>query len=211
MDATPGLLVHYSDENPPEGSDANAGDASVLRPLRERPLSRELSVRDAGFSQAELAWEVAHLPDMPPGTMRTLETNSVLLLTRRGAEGVRAVSTVFSAGDGTRVPFARRVLEHVADRACFTRHDRAVRLLVWLEQGQYPARPPAETGVAQWLRAATQPWPVAALRRLDVWTSRGLFCAVPQDLLDADAGGPDPDLAQAPMDAGLDARREAGR
>jgi hypothetical protein len=72
---------------------------------------------DAGVASGEAAWLVAHIDDGPDG-LHPMDTASVRALSARGPDGIRGVVPVLRSGDPSRAPFARRVLERVAIRAC---------------------------------------------------------------------------------------------
>jgi hypothetical protein len=134
--------------------------------------------RDAGGVPAELSWLVAHIADTRD-RLRADDSDNARQLAARGADGVRAVVSVFARGDALRLPFARRVVERNVIRVCGT-EDRAAaqELIMWIELGG--GTPSAPEGPIRWSRTGDTPWSPAALGRLEDWIAGGMPCRPPE-------------------------------
>lgn len=141
-------------------------------PMPGDPL--DASVEERRVAASELSWLVAHLAD-DPSPAHTGESDNVMRLSARGAEGARAAAEVFRVGDANRAPFARRVIERVAARQCRRDRGAALELVVWIQRPEQHAD--RDAGFA-WLGDDPH-WPAERLARLIDWADRGAPCPWP--------------------------------
>lgn len=171
----PGVVAHIRATDETDATAAGAGAVGV-------PASWQLDASvavvraDAAVGSGERAWLVAHISD-DPDRSHVGESPNVRSLAALGADGVHAVAALFARGEGNRVPFARRVIERVAQRACreygFT---YTQRLIAWLEAGTIPRNLVTDAAVLGWTREVDERWPREAITRLDRWADAGVPC-----------------------------------
>ncbi len=173
---------------------------------------------DAGTRAAELAWLVTRI-DEGADSAGPAGPPNVRALVGYGPDGARALVPLFRAGDARRVPFARKVIEGLARRACRAVSDPLAprRVVAWIESGVAelaPATPNSDPLTWPWARGPQYPWLPSSLARLRAWADQGLPC-VSRGTSDRAAGDEDDDDDDAPsrraMDAGVARRVDAGR
>lgn len=175
LSEAPGVVAHISAV---DFADASTASTSAIGVPASWAMDASISAArsDASLGGGERSWLVAHIAD-DPDRSHAGESPNVRSLAALGAEGIRSVSALFARGEGSRVPFARRVVERVAQRACreygfvYTQ-----RLIAWLEAGTIPANLVTDAAVLAWSREVDERWPREAVTRLDRWADAGVPC-----------------------------------
>jgi hypothetical protein len=189
---TRGTLVAQDEHTVIRVNDETEQDGGAERPAESGALvwradGGVMVSADAGARAAELAWLVTRI-DEDADRAGPAGPHNVRALAAYGVDGVRALVPVLRAGDARRGPYAHRVLELAAMRACRSTAEPLAprRLVAWLASGS-ALLGAADAGAAlpwPWARPPEQPWTAEALERLRRWTEGGLRCT---PWLEADA------------------------